>query len=351
MKETKLNMEKQQDDRPEIPQNQSQSGQLAKSISDPTGTTGIPSSSSPSASSATEIATVKTPGSSRDSSPSTVLGTVDILLSRHNAILEEQRRQVASYGGHEGFLRQRARALLPLLPQGVSREIFESDTPAFWEDAGKRIEECARCPSYGGACAEGYLAWPDGEVIVPDEKKGIRGESCKKWGIYRVRERLMAGNVPAHLTIPDATLIPEHARQAMDETRRTGEAKWYFVTGGDPRRHEALVVALLDELVQITKRTFWYEVSASVFAKAIKHQRDPDLPDPTDRFRSVNALAFLIVTPERWKEWFVETVDEVLASRGDKTTIIAYAKSADALGELMPLTHPLFASAVQVELR
>lgn len=263
--------------------------------------------------------------------------------------MAEQREEVALCGGHEAFLQRRAKLLLPLFPAGISRELFESDTPVFWEDAAARIKQCARCPSYGGACAGGNLAWPEGEVISKDEQKGLRGDACAKWKTWLVRSRLMSSNVPAHLATPLGH-APEAFSNVMRESSRTREPRWFFVTGGDPRRHAAAVVPMLYELSELHRRTSWFEVSAGAFSKAIDNRKDPSSPDPFDRLRTAHVLAFVIITPERWKDWFVEAMDEVLSSRHSKTTIIAYAKSSAELSERLPLTSMLLTNATELAL-
>jgi len=271
------------------------------------------------------------------------------LISRAG-ILQAEKAEVASYGGHAAWLQAKARPLLPLFPSGLSESIFESDTLVFWEDAARRIEQCKRCPPHGGECVDSHFCWADGDMIVPDQVKGIRGEQCPKWPTWRIRELLLRLNVPPHLTDPEFAVLPPVVAQALTATRQDRQPRWYYVTGGDPRRHERLLIPLLYELSLIFLRTCWFDVTASVFRRSLEHQRHSELEDPFDRLRDTHVLALNIVSPGAWKEWFVEGIDEALYARSGKTTVLAHAKPADELAEKLQLSAGLLTSAIQVEL-
>lgn len=195
------------------------------------------------------------------------------------------------------------------------------------------------------------MCWPDGHHIVPDPVKGIRSEFCLKWPTWVIRERLIRFNVPPHLTEPDFALVPERVQQEFSYTRRDRLPRWYYITGGDPRRHESLLVPMLYDLAEIMGRTCWFDVTASVFRKSLEYQRNTELSDPLDRIRDTHTLALNIVNPTVWKDWFQDGMDEALYSRSGKTTVIAHAKSAEELGKILPLSAGLLQDAIQVELQ
>jgi hypothetical protein len=99
-------------------------------------------------------------------------------LTERQGVLASEKAEVESYGGHEGWLRAKAKALLPLFPSGVPKAVFESDTLALWLDGAARAEQCARCPPYGGACWESHLSFPDGQTVHADPEKGLRSDFC-----------------------------------------------------------------------------------------------------------------------------------------------------------------------------
>jgi hypothetical protein len=287
---------------------------------------------------------------SRLASETTSVGSaLKAMLAGRELVMQRERQVVGSFGGHEAWLRAKARDLLPLFPAGISQAVFESDTLAFWEDAALRMRQCAACPSHGGACADGHLAFPEGEIIVPDPVKGIRSGFCEKWQLWLVRDQLIGANVPDYMSEPDVTLIPDVFLRALEEARRTRRPRWYFFTGGDPRRHRHLLVALMYELEKIHKKSMWFDWTPRIFSLLRAHVDDSSKPDPRDNLRTKNVLAVNIVAPKKWKDWFAEAMDESLISRTGKVTIIASAFDIKALADIMPFTSEMLESAVQVE--
>lgn len=283
------------------------------------------------------------------SEPMSAESSLKEMLAGRSLVMQRERQAVASYGGHVEWLRVKARELLPLFPSGLTEATFESDTLAFWEDAALRMRQCGVCPAHGGACADGHLAFPDGEIIVPDPVKGIRSEPCEKWQVWLIRDQLMGANVPAYMSEPDVTLIPEEFQRALTEARRTRQPRWYFFTGGDPRRHRHLLVALLYELEKIYKKSMWFDWTPRVFSLLRAHIDDSSKPDPREEIRTKNVLAINIVAPKKWKDWFAEAIDEALFSRSGKVTVIASPLDIQELTEILPFTSEILEGAVQVE--
>jgi hypothetical protein len=267
---------------------------------------------------------------------------------------EKEKAEVAASGGPEGWLRSRARELLPLFPGGLAPSEFFGESLDGWLDAAERAKQCARCPPEGGACENSQNAWPDGEIIVPDEQKGIRSEPCKKWQAFVVWRTLGAGNVPE----PFRTLTPlselpdmQHVEPRLAEARRSGVRDWYFVTGGDARAHRHALVTLAYELgINIYKKGFWYDWSARVAVGLREHMNDGDELDLRHKLRTVPVLALDNVNPTAWKPWFIEAIDEILYARAGRATIIASSKSVAELAEKLPLTCAVLESAIEVRL-
>ncbi|HEX9640972.1 MAG TPA: hypothetical protein VGB13_06640 [Candidatus Krumholzibacteria bacterium] len=266
---------------------------------------------------------------------------------------QAERELVQRVGGPVAWLRRRAPELLPLYPAGPSESEFFGESLDGWRDGAVRARQCGKCPPHGGACAGSQNAWADGQMIVRDAERGIRGVECEKWQPWLVWKLLGAANVPetARVVCPARELgCYESALVGpFDEARQWGGKHWYFVTGGDAREHRHVLVALLVELgVVIYQKSFWYDWTARIAFGLRQHMNDDDSLDLRHKLRTVPVLAIDHVNPASWKPWFTEAMDEILFAREGKVTILGSSRSVLDLQAALPLSGEVLERAVRV---
>lgn len=166
---------------------------------------------------------------------------------------------------------------------------------------------------------------------------------------------LGAANVPEVLrelhSVQDLDCYERVLAQPLENARAWGAKDWYFVTGGDARRHRRALVTLLVELgVVIHQKSFWYDWAARIAVGLRDHMNDEDSVDLRHKLRTVPVLAIDHVNPAGWKPWFAEAMDEILYARAGKVTILGSSRSVLALQEALPLAGDVIADAVLVEI-
>jgi DNA replication protein DnaC len=75
-------------------------------------------------------------------------------------------------------------------------DFAEHSTEDKVELAARRLEQCARCPSYGGACDSSYEHLPPGEQPSWMTTNGFAFERCDRWTPYLYRKLAAQYGVP-----------------------------------------------------------------------------------------------------------------------------------------------------------
>ena len=242
---------------------------------------------------------------------------------------------------------------MPLYPAGPSESEFFGESLDGWLDGAVRTRQCAKCPPFGGACDGSQNAWPDGQIIVADPVRGIRGAPCEKWSAWQTWKLLGAANVPEVLR----EVRPVHElggfeavlAQPFADARTWGAKHWYFVTGGDARQHRHALVSLLVELgVVIYQKSFWYDWAERIAVGLRDHMNDDDSLDLRHKLRVVPVLAIDHINPTGWKPWFTEAMDEILFAREGKVTILGSSRSVLDLQAALPLSGEVIERAIRV---
>lgn len=111
---------------------------------------------------------------------------------------------------------------LPHLAAAVPAEAFGCHPDWELEAADRRIAECARCPSHGGACKDALVPadLDSGRVVRWTDK--LVTEKCTRWEEHVLRQRLEGSGVPRLLvgaTLANYDPSTEHQREALERVR------------------------------------------------------------------------------------------------------------------------------------
>ncbi len=264
-------------------------------------------------------------------------------------------QEIHRHGGPGAWLNSNAPSLLRLYPS-LGAANLAGETRASWVAANERVEQCARCPMTGGACAEHMAALRRGELLdlhlQDDGSVRIVTTRCDRYLVYRERQRVGLTGLPASLVDYALERVlgdPEHRSHQTPGRKELygflaravapGFAGSLLVTGGDYAVRTKLLAATTRELVRHTRHHILYTWAPRLAVRMREHLDGKGEQNPFDEAERAHVLVMDFVDPRGkppWADWFLERVDGLLYDRlsSGKPTLLS---SPRKLGEMQAM--------------
>ena len=308
------------------------------------------------------------PNDDRDGAPQPPSpGLVGSGLSRaigatYESLKATQALSIQKCGSPEAYMRATAPAVLRVYPGPWTDEAVQAETTAGWQQAGQRIDACARCPPHGGAC-EGDLSPARGHTVSVAEAR-VSFARCARWPEWIDRKALVRGGVPEALLVhtlerligPLKEMTGTYPLRAMlirwtEKVSSGGATSPFVLTGGTARLRTALAAAVARGAITGNRVTgLCYTFGPRLAAELIERYRSrTDIEDdPVRVCEAAKILVFDACDPrppgrEPWKGWFLDKVDEMLWKRigSELPTVIVSRLGKEKLMEALPSSATL----------
>jgi len=277
---------------------------------------------------------------------------------RHQARLrrlKENHVDLAAPVGSTSLLSKKPMQLLrACLPDRLTvRELIEHTTEQGLRDAASRLEQCARCPKRGGACAgadrEGRR--PEWTAVRPTVgTSGMQWSDCQRWRMYVIDQTMLRSGFPDRL-VPKGfdDFAPEDPRdaQTLQHCRMFVEHFYHVLAneggialhGGVGAGKTHLAVATARELLArklVRSVRFW---DCTELLACLRNEADDVRVKALHHARSAGLLVLDDVGSHKTTDWVREQLGMVINHRWRKqlpmivTSNDALEASAASLGE------------------
>lgn len=255
------------------------------------------------------------------------------------------------------WLKSSTKRLLRVVPEGIPAAALVAETEAFWLSADARLAQCAQCPSHGGACAGSHSAVPDGNTIVRAPEGGnVLVEPCPRWALYKRRMSLSRTGVPNQLLATDLASMLATATHSVrtavtryiTELQASEDHRWLVLTGGSVMQRTKLLVAVLGAVLDQHQQRCLYDWSPQLFKNMLSHINNQG-PNPLEPINDAWFLALDFVDATRWKQWFVDEIDNLFFSRWGKPLAIGTPRTVDQLSKDFEQSGGCFEGAIVVD--
>lgn len=277
----------------------------------------------------------------------------------HASWVKRLRQASTTDRGLDGHLREASTELARIVPEGLSPEEFaDACTEGEFEQAVIRLGECARCPSYGGLCAQpgAQCDYKPGEQPYWNEEReppGLSWRVCDRWQEFQLRRRLRMWGIGTRLL--DARLSNYDPQNASQQEAKaaceqfvdrfpSGDNLALFGAVGVGKTH--LAVAVLAALAAKLRGALFMQ--AGDFFRALRSD-DGKNDELIARARSVTILVIDDLGKQRTTEWVREQSDIVINDRWQnrRSTIVTTNGDMDYIEGAF---GPAFASRIETRL-
>lgn len=252
----------------------------------------------------------------------------------HQSLTTIFHQEVATAGGAEAWLTSQcplARASLAtaMTDQATVESVVLSNTQAFWVGHEARLEECARCPRDGAACAESIDRVKPGVLVklaVVENAATELWRYCERYQDYRMAERLESVGVDRRLTRVKIQRLSQeplpHVIKAFDVFIGSGEGKrapnkQILIEGPQAREYAA-------SLLRSAMRNFQNASYRSVHVPSLEREAKNAITNkeefPLLELTRVDVLVLDSVEPDSLKKdsWFRKELIWVYERRRDQ---------------------------------